>query len=316
MGSAFAPSAANLYMDRFEQTYILNAQFNPYYEHLSCFYRYIDNIFCVYDDPDTYPAFQVWLNQLHPAIKFTFSGDKDHVNFLDTSVFSTQCDTLAVKPYRKIIDKNSYLHYKSFHPKPLRNSIPYGQFTRIRRNSSFINDYVSQSSAMKKDFLKCSYPAQLVHDAATRADGVEQIDLLRYKEKDLESFKWITAALDFTPLVSKIKHIIKQHWHLVKDLPGCDNPPRWGLRRTKTMKDILVRSDIREHQQRIPVVLGHHRCGFCSCCAQVWETREIALPSKGFHTSLNFFSLCSTRMCVYLVVCKCEVLCGFHTAQA
>lgn len=118
MGSSFAPSAANLYMDKFEQTHILNAQSNPYYELLSGYYRYIDVIFCIQDDPDTYSALQVWLNQLYPTIKFSFLGDKDQVNFLDTFVFRTWSDTLAVKPYRKGIDKNSYLHYKSFHPKP------------------------------------------------------------------------------------------------------------------------------------------------------------------------------------------------------
>lgn len=216
-------------------------------------------------------------------------------------MFRTQRDTLAVKPYKKAIDKNSYLHYKSFHPKPLHNSIPYGQFTRIRRNSSFTGDYVSQSRAMKEDFLNRGYPAQLIYDAAARAHGVEWSDLFKYKQKDGVRFKGITATLDFTPLASKIKYIIKQHWHLVKDLPGCTSPPRWGLRRTKTLKDILVRSDIREHHQRIPVTVGHR------CCAQAWETREITLPAKGFKKPLNFFSSCSPRMCVYLVVCKCEM---------
>lgn len=93
MGSAFAPSAANLFMDHFERTHILNTS-NPY-EHISNYHRYIDNIFCIYDDPSSFPAFQEWLNQLHPSIKFTFSGDSKSVNFLATTVFRTKRNTFS-----------------------------------------------------------------------------------------------------------------------------------------------------------------------------------------------------------------------------
>lgn len=305
MGSTFAPSSANLYMDIFEQTHILNAQSNPFYDHIFCYYRYIDDIFCIYPDSDSYPAFQSWLNQLHQTIKFTFAGDKVQVNFLDTSVFRTMRNTLAVKPFRKAIDRNSYLHYSSFHPKPLRNSIPYGQFTRLKRNSSYRKDYVTQANVMKNDFIQRGYPKSLVQDAANRANRVERSELPQYKQKEKEEAKGITAALDFTPLASKIKSIVRQHWHIVADLPGYGSPPRWGLRRTKTLKDVLVSSDIRVCQERVPATVGHHRCGFCSCCAQAWETKEIVIQSKNFRKPLNFFSSCSTKMCIYLVMYIC-----------
>lgn len=143
MGSAFMPSAANLYMERFEQTYILN-DVNPFYRHISHYYHYIDYIFCVYNEPFSYQAFQECLNQVHQSIKITFSGDTRSVNFLDTMVFRTGCNTLAVKPFKKSIDKNSYLHFRSFHLRALRQNIPYGQFARIQRNSTFKDDYHKQ----------------------------------------------------------------------------------------------------------------------------------------------------------------------------
>lgn len=306
MGSAFAPSTANLLMDKFEQLHILNPQSNPNFEHVSHYYRYIDNIFYVYNDPPSYPAFQNWLNQLHPTIEFTFSGDEKQVNFLDTAVFRTPHDSLALKPFKKPTDKNSYLHYRSFYPRVLRQNIPYGQFARLRRNSTFVCDYFTQSASMKKDFLDRGYPESLISDAARRADRVERCELLKYKQKDTSGFTGIMAALDFTPLTSKIKQIDTRHWHLVRDFPGCNKPPRWELRKTKCIKDVLTRSDIRECQQPIPVTVGHHKCGYCSCCAQSWETKEIHLPSINFHKRLEFFSSCSTRMCVYLIICKCN----------
>lgn len=99
IGSAYAPSTANLFMDRFENLYILNEQANPFYEHISHYYRYIDDVLCLYSDPASYSAFQNWLNQLHPTIKFTFSGDTNSVNFLDTTVFRTARNTLAVQTF-------------------------------------------------------------------------------------------------------------------------------------------------------------------------------------------------------------------------
>lgn len=39
---------------------------------------------------------------------------KAEVNFLDTVVFRTQQNTLALKPYIKPMDKNTYLHFGSY----------------------------------------------------------------------------------------------------------------------------------------------------------------------------------------------------------
>lgn len=164
MGTAFAPSAANLFMERFEEMYILN-NINPYYRHISHYYRYIDDIFCLYNDLSSYQAFQEWLNQVHPSITFTFSRDARRVNFLDTTVFRTGRNTLAVKPFKKVIDKNSFLHFSSFHPRALRQNIPYGQFACIHRNSTFLTDYRVNASNLGNDFLDRGYPADLIQDA-------------------------------------------------------------------------------------------------------------------------------------------------------
>lgn len=173
MGSTYAPSAANLFMDEFESTYILNSCNNPFFEHISCYYHYISDIFCLYNDPPSYPAFQEWLNQLYPTIKFTFSGYANSVNFLDTTVFRTTRNTLVVKPFKKEIDKNSYLHFRSFHPRALHHNISYGQFSKIQRNATFGADYRRQAANMRRDFLARGYPLELVQDAANRSSRTQ-----------------------------------------------------------------------------------------------------------------------------------------------
>lgn len=132
MGSVFAPSAASLFMNDFEQPFILDLSVNPFFRFINKFYCFIDDIFCVYTDPQSLENFLNCLNSLHPSIRFTMSGNKQSVNYLDTKVYKTSQNTLAVCPFKKATDKNTFLHYSSFHSRALRNNIPYGQFLRIK----------------------------------------------------------------------------------------------------------------------------------------------------------------------------------------
>lgn len=56
MGSAFAPSAANLFMDSFEQHHIFDPNINPFYRHIVKYCRFI-YIFCKYADVESYDVF-------------------------------------------------------------------------------------------------------------------------------------------------------------------------------------------------------------------------------------------------------------------
>lgn len=258
--------------------------------------------FCVYTDPQTYGFFINWLNEQHPTITFTVAGDQQKATYLDTQVFLTQQNTLAVRPFKKATDKNTYLHFKSFHSRTLRHSIPYGQFLRIRRNSTCMQDYVRQSYLMQSDFLNRGYPESLVIYTAHRAQGRNRQELLADMLRE-KSFKGITTAVDFTPLTPAIKKIIFKHWHLVNNIPGCEVPPRIGLRKMPSIKDIVTRSNIREKIGLRYPAKGHFKCGACSCCEQAWEKKVIDLPSVGFKMELEFFS--NTRICIYMVQCFC-----------
>lgn len=96
--------------------FIFNPSRNPYIGNIFKCYHFIDDILCIYTDPSSYDAFLEGLNEIHPTIKFTAAGDRQQVTYLDTRMFRTQHNTLAVSPYRKETDKN---HYKSFHSRML-----------------------------------------------------------------------------------------------------------------------------------------------------------------------------------------------------
>lgn len=197
---------------------------------------------------------------------------------------------LAVGLYKKVVDRNTYLHFKSFNSQTLRQNIPYGQFLHIRRNSTNLEQFKKYSSKMQEDFIQRGYPVNLVSDAAEKARLRDRLELLQLKEPS-ETFKGITAAIDYTPQSFEIKSIIHKHWHLVNDILGCRGHLRIVQRKMKSIKDYVTRSDIREKQVTHNIVKGNFKCGGCSSCHQAWVTKRIELPSANFTKEIEFFSI-------------------------
>ena len=69
--------------------------------------------------------FKLWINEVHPYIKFDFKFSNKEINFLDTVLHKTQTSKLGTKLYTKDIYWQAYLHSKSKHPDSLKHSIPF-----------------------------------------------------------------------------------------------------------------------------------------------------------------------------------------------
>ncbi|XP_071989323.1 uncharacterized protein [Engystomops pustulosus] len=64
---------------------------------------------------------------------------------------------------RKQTATNSLLSFTSFHPKHLRQSIPVGQFLRLRRNCSDIADFRKHAKDLTGRFRARGYPKKVLH---------------------------------------------------------------------------------------------------------------------------------------------------------
>lgn len=64
MGSAVAPSVANLFMATFENELIL-VNSNPYRQDIFVYLRFIDDIFIVFQEHSRFEDFCLWLNELN-----------------------------------------------------------------------------------------------------------------------------------------------------------------------------------------------------------------------------------------------------------
>lgn len=168
MGSAVAPSVANLFMTSMEHDFILSNS-NPFLQNLHTYLCFIDNIFIVFKEETQLQDFFIWLNDLDPNINFSSNSNKMEISFLDTIVYRSQNNSLGVKPFRKPTDRNTFLRYDSFHPRHLRTGIPYSQFIQLKHNSTHKEDFLKECNILDHQFQERGYPNHIVARAKQRA---------------------------------------------------------------------------------------------------------------------------------------------------
>ena len=119
----------------------------------------------------------------------------------------------------KPTDSHSYLLYSSSHPSPVKNSIPYSQFLRLRRLSSDDSDFSLKSEEMCNDFFdKRGYPAFVVQAGHHRAQQIGRQSALETSQR--ENNVRIPFTLTFYPHSHAVKSIIlKKTLNYLKMIP-------------------------------------------------------------------------------------------------
>lgn len=124
------------------------------------------------------PPFMDWLNALHPSIKFTGSSNNSEINFLVTVIYKNESNRTGFRVFRKPSDRNALLHFRSHHPRRLINSLTYGQFLRLKRNSSKPTDYIQEKEILSTQLYQKCYPAHVINRAMLQAEHKNRCDLL------------------------------------------------------------------------------------------------------------------------------------------
>lgn len=229
--------------------------------------------------------------------------DTKQVNFLDTTVYVTVEQTLAVKVYHKPTDRNSLLHFKSFHPWSLVNNLPYGQFLHLKRNSTRDQHFQEESNTLSRQLKQRGYPHKVINEALCKAQRTKRESLLMNKQR-LNRNNKICWGLDYTPLTMDIKKIICQHWHIIEEIPGCHIKPYVGFCRTRKLKDLLMfQKPKEENRETDKLPEGFFACGHCYICKLA--IRSDSFTHNGINISNKKFATCSTRNVIYYVKCGC-----------
>ena len=140
MGNPLSPVLSNLYMEYFE-THLLP---NILASNVKWF-RYIDDILCLWPSNIDHAQFLTQLNSLVPSIKFSVELENNcKLPFLDVLIHKT-IPNLQFQVYRKPTNINSFVHFYSGHSLSIKRGIFHGMFLRALKIVSlqFINSEYS-----------------------------------------------------------------------------------------------------------------------------------------------------------------------------
>ncbi|CAH2284021.1 Hypothetical predicted protein, partial [Pelobates cultripes] len=125
---------------------------------LALYRRFIDDILIVWKGGwDEVEDFMAHINDNQWGLSFTYKKHKSTIEFLDLTLIGT-ISSIVTKTFQKSVDVNGYLHAMSGHHPTWIQNIPLGQFTRIRRNCSYVSDYEKESLVLSRRFVEKSYP--------------------------------------------------------------------------------------------------------------------------------------------------------------
>ena len=157
MGKKYAPSYANIFMAHIETEAMKKSYLKP-----SAFFRFLDDIFCLWDHGrENLETFLEILNTHHPAVRLTANIQEISNDFLDVTVFKgpllKEKGILDTKVYFKPTDTHQLLHQKSFHPHHTFRGILKSQIMRYHRTCSQNSDFNAACSLVFKALRSRGY---------------------------------------------------------------------------------------------------------------------------------------------------------------
>ncbi|XP_069505846.1 uncharacterized protein [Ambystoma mexicanum] len=311
MGSSVAPSAANLYVESFERGVIYNPS-NPFFENLGLWRRYIDILIIWNGTVARFEKFVEWINKQNRYMKFTSTHSNKELNFLDVTVWvDSGSNILKVKPFHKPTDRNSLLDFSSCHPRHTRENLPFGQFLRLKRNSSTRDIFRQEAQVLGSKLKARHYPEKIIKRTYKRSSNNDRSALLEYRDRTTES-KNLVFVSTFSPLANQVVKIITKNWHILRGGECPLDPPMCAFKRGSNLKELLTKNISRgQHQQKsitemwgLPKMVGHAPCGQCTNCILTSRTLQVDIGLKKLWLQKTFTN-CNSSNVVYAIWCPC-----------
>ena len=156
MGNPLSPVLSNLYMEFFE-----NRILSTILPEKAVWFRYVDDIICLWPCNENLDVFLNRLNNLVPSIKFTTEVENESsLPFLDCLIHRTD-RKFKFSIYRKQTNVSSYVHYYSAHHNKVKQSVFSSMFLRALRICSpeFIDEEIDKIYKIGSDLR---YPKMFI----------------------------------------------------------------------------------------------------------------------------------------------------------
>ena len=281
-------------------------------------YRYIDDIFFIWTEgPEKLSDFLEYaqnfskMRKMKSNIRFEVNQSVEKVNFLDVEVCFSGT-TLTTSLYSKPTDAHMYLNTTSNHPKHVVRNIPKGQFIRIRRICSNVEDFKYHAGTLSRFLVKRGYNPKSLTEIACEVSKMDRSELLLDKKLPKKDPQTIFVA-DWHPSLATLPSILKNHLHLIKSDSTLEKlfqiQPSVAFRKPKSLRNQLIRSDIlapTKDSQECTINCGKN-CMICKSLASSTTIKNN--KKKNAKSKIRDFGTCQSRNLVYAVRCKkCDVL--------
>ena len=116
MGSPLSGLLADIFLNNFENTYLLSPH-NKWQRNISFYKRYVDDTFVIFDGTTRQANMLLhYMNNINKNIQFTLEIESDNaINFLDLT-FMKHNNKFQYRIYRKPTTTDGVIHADSFHP--------------------------------------------------------------------------------------------------------------------------------------------------------------------------------------------------------
>ena len=164
MGSPLAPLLANWFVSQLE-TNLLNKTKNP-----KMYCRYVDDIFCIFENKEDALLFEKELNSMHKDMKFTIQTCQDgKLPFLDTLV-AIKDNTILTSTYKKPTSTGVLMNYNSCVPQSWKRNLVKNLYYR---NKHLVSEVLQNEDWQKvKDILmQNSFPNKFIDEQIQKTNN-------------------------------------------------------------------------------------------------------------------------------------------------
>lgn len=214
-------------------------------------WRFIDDIlFWWTGSSDDLRAFIKFMNEFHPAIKFTCEFDfaTRSVEFLDMRIWVDEDGVIQTDLFVKKNAKNQYLLPSSNHPSHICKNIPYSLAYRIKRICSQPEQCEVRFGELRQLLLERGYRRRVVDSALDRVRLLDrEVMLEKVVKVDQGMQDRVRAVFRFDRRLPDLSGIFRKNWQvMVEDdkrlLEVFPKPPMICYTRPKNVKDMLCQA--------------------------------------------------------------------------
>ena len=155
MGGPLGPTLANFFLAHLEVSRFHKC---PIGNQPKLYYRYVDDVFAIFDENQSYKDFFKFINKVHPNLEFTYELATTSLPFLDVNVCLNEYG-VDLDVFRKKTDTNVLLNFSAVAPTKWKEGLVFCMLHRAWKVCNSTAIFSKEVCRLEKIFSDNGYPA-------------------------------------------------------------------------------------------------------------------------------------------------------------